>query len=181
HAPLRGVDLIRCEAAGAEAKLVVNAAAGGLNEAIHDEVDAGVKKRWGPIAYLVSAARQVLNPPVLHARLLVGERAFAGEVHAIAIANSGRIGGGLPIAPSASPSDGMFEVFVAPKQSTGELLAGGIELLLGAHENSPGVVRFAATDVVVEVSPAMRFHLDGEGVEAERFRFTALRHALSFA
>lgn len=180
RAPLASVDLIRCSTTASD-DLIVNAAAGGLNEAIHDEVDADSKKRWGPIAYLVSAAKQVLDPPVFAARLLVGDRAFAGATHAIAVINSGRIGGGIPVSPSASPSDGRFDVFVVPAQSTAELIAGGIELMLGAHENSPGVVRFNASKLVVEVTPAMRFHLDGEGVLAERFEFTIMPRAMRFA
>jgi diacylglycerol kinase (ATP) len=180
HAPLAAVDLIRCVTSSSD-NLIVNAAAGGLNEAIHDDVDADTKKKWGPVAYLVSAAKQVIDPPVFAAKLRVGERTFVGDTHAIAIINTGRIGGGIPISPSASPSDGRFEVFVVPRQSTTELIAGGIELMLGAHENSPGVIRFTAARLIVEVEPAMRFHLDGEGVQARRFEFSIVPHALRFA
>jgi len=180
HAPLTACDLVRCVTPSGES-LVVNAAAGGLNEAIHDEVDAAIKKQWGPIAYFVSAAKQTLNPPVFALRLRVGDRSFAGEAHAIAVANANTIGGGLPIAPSASPSDGQFNVYVLPRQSTGALLTAGVELLLGAHEGSPSVIVFAASRLEVEVEPAMRFHLDGEGVEAQRAVFTTLAGAMRFA
>ncbi len=180
HADLVSVDLIRCATARGE-QLIVNAAAGGLNEAIHDEISDEAKQKWGPIAYFVSAAKQVLDAPVFAVRLRVDGRTFTGEAHAIAIINAGRIGGGIPIAPSACPSDGEFDVFIAPKQSTAALIAGSIELVLGAHENSPGVVRFSASNLIVEVNPAMRFHLDGEGVESERFEFALVPRAMRFS
>ncbi|MGP1309346.1 MAG: diacylglycerol/lipid kinase family protein [Phycisphaerales bacterium] len=180
HGPLERLDLIRCSTPDTE-RLVVNAAAGGLNEAIHAEVDSAIKKRWGPIAYLVSAAKQVVDPPTFDLRMRVGERGFRGSVHAVAVANSGRIGGGLPVAPSASAGDGVFEVVLLPEQSTGELITAGVELLLGMHENSHEAICLRTDAIELEVDPAMRMHLDGEGVEAARFVFQILPRSLRFA
>lgn len=178
--PLVRIDLVRCTAGETE-HLMVNAAAGGLNEAIHAEVDSAIKKRWGPIAYLVSAAKQVIEPPIFDLRLTVGERSFSGPIHAIAIANSGRIGGGIPVAPSASAGDGVFEIVILPEQSTGELIAAGVQLLLGAHEEAHQAICLRASAVTIEVDPPMRMHLDGEGVDAARFEFRILPQSMLFA
>jgi diacylglycerol kinase (ATP) len=180
EAPLSGVDLLLCTTSRGDS-LVVNVAAGGLNEAITREVDANLKKAIGPVAYLFSAAKQVLDPPVFGVRIEAEGRAFAGTIHAIAVANGARIGGGLPIAPSASPSDGRFNVYLLPERSRGEVAIAGLELLLGAHEESRDVIWFATDSMTFEVDPPMRVHLDGEGAESDRFAFKALHRAMRFA
>lgn len=176
----KAVDLIRCRA-GDDERLVVNAGAAGINEAIHDEVDAAIKKRWGPVAYLVAAAKQVIDPPVYDLRMTMGDRSFAGRVHGVVIANAGRIGGGLIIAPDASPSDGEFEVVVLPEQSTASLLSAGLRVLLGSEGSGPEVITFRAARLGVAFDRPVRFHLDGEGVEHQRFAFESLPRALRFA
>lgn len=180
EAPLSGVDLIRCTTRHG-ASLVVNAAAAGLNEAISRDVDTDLKKTIGPVAYLLSAAKQVLDPPVFQVRIETEGRTFSGKIHAIAVSNGPRIGGGLPIAPSASPSDGRFNVYLLPQRSRGEIVIAGLELLLGSHEGSPDVIWFATDSMRIEFEPTMRVHLDGEGVESDSFTFEALHRALRFA
>lgn len=180
EAPLCGVDLIRCTTPPHDS-LVVNVAAGGLNEAISRDVDVRLKKTVGPIAYLLAAVRQVLDPPVFGVWIDTEGRSFSGKIHAIAIANGRRMGGGLPIAPSSSPSDGKFNVYLLPQKSRGEVALAGLELLLGSHEQSGEVVWFATDAMAIEFTPPMRVHLDGEGVESGRFEFRALRRAMRFA
>jgi diacylglycerol kinase family enzyme len=72
-------------------------------------------------------------------------------------------------------------VYLLPERSRGEVAIAGLELLLGAHEESRDVIWFATDSMTFEVDPPMRLHLDGEGAESDRFAFKALHRAMRFA
>ena len=104
------VDLIELNCDG-KASYAVNAANGGNAQLTHDLIDEDVKRRWGPLAYLLAAFQAVNELETYHVKVTWPDGLITTtEVFGMVVANGSTLGGGLAVAPNADPSDGMLDV-----------------------------------------------------------------------
>ncbi|RZA22001.1 MAG: lipid kinase YegS [Lysobacteraceae bacterium] len=164
------VDLIRLDANQA-LHWVANLASGGFGTQVTTETHDGLKKLLGGLAYVLTGLSKLGRIEPLRARLQGPGFEWEGDFIALGIGNGRQAGGGQALCPEAMLDDGLLDVTVVPPLD-GELLATiGTALAEGKHAALDRVaLRHAMAWVEIESSAALTLNLDGEPVEATRFR-----------
>src|SRR5437763_1540065 len=86
---------------------------------------------------------------------------FSAELYSVVVANGRFVAGGLPIAPTADPSDGRLEVVLIPKLGAAEMALLAAEIVLGKHLSSNATIFRQAKKIAVRSRPGMFFNVDG--------------------
>ena len=164
---LVAVDVFRAHLEGAESRFVLNVANGGLAWDIGTSLDDETKSAWGPLAY-ARGALDVISDPRLHAvGVQVDDEPLRQEnVLTVAVSSGRTCGGGLLLAPTGDPQDGLLEVTLLLEAPPASTVALATRMRLGAVESDELLVRLRGRRVTLRSDPPMRFVLDGELVEA---------------
>jgi diacylglycerol kinase (ATP) len=99
-------------------------------------------------------------------------------VAAVVVANGEYYGGGMRIAPGASPTDGRLNLVVLGDIGRVELIRWLPTLYSGRHLENPKVRAYAGKTVTITASAPLPMHLDGECVSPAPVRVTACPGAL---
>jgi diacylglycerol kinase (ATP) len=175
----RSIDLVRVRSD--RVRYFINVSAGGFSGLVDEKLTPDLKKTWGPLAYVRSAAAALSE---LHAyrtevELDDGERLDV-ELYNIIVANGAYVAGGLPVAPESDPGDGLLDVILIPKRSTGEMLLLVAQIVLGNHLRSESIIFRRTPRLRVRSQPGMWFNADGELVGNEPATFEIIPHAIQF-
>ncbi len=175
----RAVDLVRVRSD--KVRHFVNVSAGGFSGLVDEKLTAEMKRTWGPLAYVRSAAAAL---PELHAyrtdvELAEGEK-IGLDLYNIIVANGSFVAGGLPVAPEADPSDGLLDVILIPKRSTPEMVLLAAQIVLGNHLRSESILFRRTSRLSVKSTPGMWFNADGELVGNEPATFEIMPRVLQF-
>jgi YegS/Rv2252/BmrU family lipid kinase len=153
----RPLDLVVDDAGG----VVVNAVHLGVGAEAAQKASA-LKDRLGRAAYAVGSVAAGAGATGWHLKVVVDGVMvnFEGEALMVAVANGRSIGGGAPLAPDASPDDGLVDVVVAT--STGPLARLGFAVALrdGEHVERDDVLVVRGRSVTVTGDP---FPLNADG------------------
>jgi YegS/Rv2252/BmrU family lipid kinase len=154
---VRPLDLVVDDAGG----VVVNAVHLGVGAEAAEKASA-LKDRLGRAAYAVGSIAAGAGVTGWHLQVVVDGVAVEvdREVLMVAVANGRTIGGGAPLAPDASPDDGLVDVVVAT--STGPLARLGFAVALrdGEHVERDDVLVVRGRSVRVSGDP---FPLNADG------------------
>jgi diacylglycerol kinase (ATP) len=178
-AQTRPIDLVRV--GSDRIRYFVNVSAGGFSGLVDEKLTPKMKRIWGPLAYVRSAASAL---PELHAykttvELADGEK-LKLDLYNMIVANGTFVAGGLPVAPEADPGDGLLDVILIPKRSTAEMVVLAAQIILGNHLGSASVVFRRTPRLTVNSRPGMWFNADGELVGNEPATFQIVPRALQF-
>jgi diacylglycerol kinase (ATP) len=175
----RSIDMVRIKSR--RNRYFVNVSAGGFSGLVNEKMTAEIKRTWGPLAYVRGAAAAL---PKLHAYkteiLLDDHERFSIDLYNVVIANGRFVAGGLPIAPTADPADGKFEVVLVPKLGPAEIALLAAQIVLGKHLSSNATIFRQARKVAVRSRPGMWFNVDGELVGNAPTVFQIMPRALNF-
>ena len=175
----RAVDLVRVTSD--EVRYFVNVSAGGFSGLVDEKLTPEIKKTWGPLAYLRSAAAALPELRAYRTTLAFdNDESLTLELYNVVVANGRYVGGGTSIAPDAVLDDGLLDVVLIPKRSAAELALLAAQIAMGAHLSSESVLFRRASKLTVNSKPGMWFNVDGELVGNEPARFEILPRALRF-
>jgi diacylglycerol kinase (ATP) len=175
----RAVDLVRVTSDAV--RYFVNVSAGGFSGLVNEKLTAEMKKTWGPLAYLRSAAAALPELRGYQTTLAFDNaESLRIELYNVVVANGRYVAGGTLIAPDASIDDGLLDIVLIPKRPATELAVLAAQVALGTHLSSETVVFRRASKLTVNSSPGMWFNVDGELVGNEPARFEILSRALRF-
>ena len=175
----RRVDLVLVRSK--RARYFVNVSAGGFSGPVDEKLTPELKRAWGPLAYVRSAAAALPQLRIYRAHILVDDdEQLSLELYNIIIGNGRFVAGGLPIAPDADLSDGLLDVILIPNHPAPKLALLAAEILLGKHLSNDGVVFRRAKKIRVRARPVMRFNVDGEPVGNAPATFEIVPRALKF-
>ena len=159
----------------------VNETSVGLAGLVAQLVTQATKTLGATGSFLLGTLRAILRHQPYAARVRVdGELAHEGPL-VLATASNGRyFGGGMHVAPNASPSDGLFHHVISPGMPKPELLTRLPSLSTGKHLAAPGVRELRGR--VLEVEPLaealQRFECDGEPLGTTPLRAEIVPRAL---
>ncbi|MEY2585814.1 MAG: diacylglycerol kinase [Verrucomicrobiota bacterium] len=175
----RPVDLVRVTSDAV--RYFVNVSAGGFSGLVNEKLTAEMKKTWGPLAYLRSAAAALPELRGYQTTLAFDNtESLRIELYNVVVANGRYVAGGTLIAPDASIDDGLLDIVLIPKRPATELAVLAAQVALGTHLSSETIVFRRASKLTVNSSPGMWFNVDGELVGNEPARFEILSRALRF-
>ncbi len=175
----RAVDLVRVTSD--ELRYFVNVSAGGFSGLVDEKLTPEMKKTWGPLAYLRSAAAAWPELRAYHTTLAFDEdESLMLELYNVVVANGRYVAGGTLIAPEAEIDDGLLDIVLIPKRPAPELAMAMAQIALGTHLSSKTIVFRRAAKLTVNSKPGMWFNVDGELVGNEPARFEIVPRALRF-
>lgn len=173
------IDIVRVK--GKRSRYFVNVSAGGFSGMVNEKITPQIKRTWGPLAYIRGAAAAL---PHLHAYrtkiVLDDDEQLSADLYNVVVANGRFVAGGLPIAPTASPSDGKLEVVLIPKIGPAEMALLAAQIVLGKHLSSNATIFRQARKIAVRSRPGMWFNVDGELVGNAPAVFQIMPRALNF-
>ncbi len=173
------IDLVRIRSD--HTRYFVNVSAGGFSCHVAERLTAKVKRAWGPLAYLRSAAAAL---PHLHAYETVvvfdDKQQLTVDLYNLVIGNGRFVAGGLPIAPKADPADGLLDVILILKRPGPEMALLAAKIVLGKHISNGAVIFRRAKKIAVRSRPGMWFNVDGESVGKAPAVFQIIPGALNF-
>jgi len=172
-------DLVRVESD--RVRYFVNVSAGGFSGAVGQKLTPEIKRTWGPLAYLRSAAAALPKLCAYRATVLFDEHEKESvDLYNVIVANGRFVAGGLPIAPEADPCDGALDVVLIPARQPAELALLAAQILLGNHLNNEAIIFRRAAKVAVKSRPGMSFTVDGEPVGRTPIVFKVVPKAVNF-
>lgn len=134
-------------------------AGAGLDSRAIELVDWPLKKKIGPLAYVVAGLKALGEP---QARITVsdGARSVSGEL--VLVGNGRKYGGNFRVFPEAKLDSGVLEVCIFPKVNWSVLARCGSRLLLTQKLPATGVIRLRGTSFTLLAKNTTRFEVDGE-------------------
>jgi diacylglycerol kinase (ATP) len=148
---------------------------------VNEKLTPEMKKSWGPLAYLRSAAAALPELRAYRTTLAMDNaESITMELYNVVVANGRYVGAGTLIAPDASIDDGLLDVVLIPQRPAGELALVIAQVALGTHLSSAAVVHRRAKKLTVNSKPGMWFNVDGELVGNEPATFEIVPRALRF-
>ena len=173
------IDLVRVKSK--RTRYFVNVSAGGFSGMVDEKITRRIKRTWGPLAYVRGAAAALPNLHAYKTEIVLDDQVrFSAELYNVVVANGRFVAGGLPIAPTADPSDGKLEVVLIPKLGAAEMALLAAEIVLGKHLSSNATIFRQAKKIAVRSRPGMCFNVDGELVGNAPAVFQILPRALNF-
>lgn len=147
----------------------LNVASTGLPPAAAEHAD-GLKKRLGPLAYAVGAARAGMKEEPIECTVRCdGEEVHSGEVWQVTVACSGAFGGGASI--DTELSDQRLDAVVIEAGSRLKLAQHAYGMRRGGIEDQEGVITVRCSAAEVELDGVARWNVDGELIEAGSSEF----------
>lgn len=173
----RSIDAVRVS--GGYTGFLVNAATGGFSGLVASGVTPELKAFWGPLAYLRGALGPVSDWP----RFRVTFRFDSGpaeelDVLNVVVANGRTAAGGIPVAPTANPEDGLLDVVVVRAAEALDLSVIAARLMHGDYLGDENVLHRRARRMELTADPPITFSIDGELCEGSRFAFAVVPAAL---
>jgi YegS/Rv2252/BmrU family lipid kinase len=182
-AEVRPVDLIRVElepgTSRSRARVAVNACTGGLPGAVALDASGEQKERWGQLAYARAAFDLLTDehgPFEVRGRL--DDLSVEGRILVAVVANGGRAGGGVPVAPGAEVDDRRLDAVLIREAPLTQILAQLPRLSDEPPEGDAGpldeprpVVSRRVREVEIRSRRPMPWSLDGESGSATTARF----------
>lgn len=172
------VDVIR--ARSERLRYFVNVSAGGFSGLVDEKLTPDMKKTWGPLAYIRSAAAAFPELRGYRTSVQIDDERVDADLYNVVIANARYVAGGLPIAPEADLRDGKLDVVLVQVRPTTEMMVVVAQILRGTHLDNSAVIFERATRVSVDSTPGMWFNADGELIGNEPITFEVLPGKLQF-
>jgi diacylglycerol kinase (ATP) len=144
----------------------INIADAGLGGDVVFQMGNGTK-RFGSAAYTLVGARALLsykNKPMTVN--IDGATHELPKAQQVVVANCQYFGGGMQMAPSASPTDGVFDVILIKNAGKIETMRGMNDFRAGKHldQNNPTIELMYGKRVSVSSPEKVRIDIDGEAV-----------------
>ena len=160
----RRIDLPWAEFRGAgsvERRHFAQLAGAGLDSRAVELVSWSLKKRLGPLAYVVAGIRALSEdqPPI---EISNGTQTARGQL--VLIGNGRFYGGRFPIFPRADLSDGVLEAVVYPSLGVETLAHAGWGVLAGDFHTGSQTIQLQGTRLELKCAGTIPLQLDGESV-----------------
>ncbi len=175
HRPVRRIDV-----AIANGEPFVVMGGSGFDAHMIDDTGGEAKRRFGILAYVASAMRNLRNGMAITNVVVDGEQFFFGRTSMVLVGNHGTVSGGLTVFPDADPTDGRLDVAVLSADSIREWALVFWRLASGQAQDTAHVRRAAGAKVEVMTAKPRPYEIDGEArPPTNRVVFTVKPNALN--
>jgi diacylglycerol kinase (ATP) len=162
----RTIDLDLGEVNG---RVFANASCGGFFGEVSQATTSELKSFAGRLAYVLAGARVLLGHDSVTAQVRAETRRgplhWSGPVSLFAVCNGVTAGGGHPLAPDASVSDGWLDVVLVDDVSPLGLTAVLLRMAGGDHVEDPRVSAFQVRALDLRFERPVAINVDGEAFE----------------
>jgi diacylglycerol kinase (ATP) len=173
----RAIDLVRVTSD--QVRYFVNVSSGGFSGVMGEKLTPEMKRTWGPLAYLRSAAAAFSELRGYATKVALDDaEVLELDLYNVVVANGRYVAGGIPIAPEADLADGLLDIVLIPERGPADLAILAAQIVVGKHLSSDGIVFRRAKKIAINSRPGMWFNVDGELIGNEPATFELLPGAL---
>ena len=136
-------------------------AGAGLDAHMIQEADGSLKDRFGRLAYIWTASKNLRAEP-FQARIDINDELwYKGSASCVLLGNVGSLFGGIEAFDNAKPDDGLLEVGVTNAEGLGQWARTVARTAVGSTSKSPFVQVTKAKKVRIELDRKVAYELDG--------------------
>jgi YegS/Rv2252/BmrU family lipid kinase len=136
-------------------------AGAGLDARMIEDADGGLKDRFGRLAYIWTASKNLRTEPFGATIEVNGELWYDGPATCILLGNVGSLFGGVQAFDDASPEDGLLEIGVTNAEGLGQWARTVARTAVGTTTKSPFVQATKAKKVTAKLDRKVPYELDG--------------------
>lgn len=151
-----------CDIGKMNEQYFVNVASLGFLIDISQKTDRRFKNNLGVLAYYLKGLEELPNLKPINVKIDSETQQFEGDIYFMLIMNGKSAGGFRKIAPYASLSDGLFDIFVFKKCPVIEIMPLMLKIVNGEHIDHPHVLYFQTNSLAIECDQPVGTDLDGE-------------------
>ncbi|MEB3228400.1 MAG: lipid kinase [Synechocystis sp.] len=156
-----------------------NVASLGLSVEITTKLTKGVKRRWGVLAYAITALKALGQTRLFHATITRNGMSQRVKTLQIAVGNGRYYGGGMAIAKDATIDDNRLDLYSLEIQHWWQICHLLTHLPKGEQHLLPWVRTLAADTIEIKTSRPRKINTDGEITVQTPAQFTVVPKALS--
>jgi YegS/Rv2252/BmrU family lipid kinase len=134
----------------------------GIDAAMLRDADPKLKARLGAVAYVLSGFRQLRRRSNRFRLKLDDGPQIVRAGQGVLVGNLGRLQGGLPVMPDASPTDGRLDVAVLQTQTILDWLVLAARVLARRRRRDPQMEQFQAHHVEIRCDQPQPVERDGD-------------------
>jgi diacylglycerol kinase (ATP) len=150
----------------------------GLSVQITEELSPEAKRRWGPVAYVITALKVLRRSHPFHADIAWDGGARHTRTVQIVVGNGRHYGAALTVAPEATIDDATLDLYSLEVSHWWELLKVAPFLKRGTHVHRREVQALRAKVLEIRTRRPMPIDLDGELGAETPGRFEVVPRAL---
>ena len=151
-----------CDAGVANNRYFINVASFGFICDISQKTNRKDISKLGVMAYYLKGIGEFSNLKPINVSINSKELTKDVEIYFMLIMNGKSAGGFKKIAPLASLSDGLLDIYIFKKCNAMELISLIIKVSNGDHAESPYVDYFQTSEITIECSEEVGTDMDGE-------------------
>lgn len=159
-------------------KYFFNVASMGLSVDITRRLSRGLKRRWGILAYVITAMQVISNTKRFHAEIRVNDESIKIKTIQIAVGNGRYYGGGMMIAQDAAIDDQRLDLYSLELQHWWQIFPLILKLPKGEHAMLPWVRTLEGKEIEVYTRKPYDINTDGEITTITPAKFKVIPRAL---
>ncbi len=171
------IDVVRIRA-GRSNRFFANMAAGGNSVEVSESITDDIKTMWGPLCYLRGAIGVLGAMKTFQIQATMDDEVLEVESWGVLVANGRTNAGRIPVAPLASPTDGLLDVIIIKNGDVLDMFEIASKTLFSSLLESQQVVFRQVKKLQLQSTPGMRFTLDGEVIDEVPFEFEIVPGAI---
>ncbi|HEV8234258.1 MAG TPA: YegS/Rv2252/BmrU family lipid kinase, partial [Gemmatimonadaceae bacterium] len=163
----------RLDTASLNGRRFLNVSTAGIGAEATAETPPEAKESFGAIAYLISGMRKLADLRPQSARFAGDGFEYDGEFLMFAVGLTRASGGGTPVTPMASATDGLLDLCIVEDMSRADFARTLLRVKRGEHVGQDGVQYVQVRSVTIEAREPIVVNVDGESSDAKRLVYRA--------
>ncbi len=171
------IDVVRISAGPFES-YYANVAAGGNSVQVSESLTDEIKATWGSLCYLRGAIGVLGDMTTFRVKATMDSEVIEMDSWGVLVANGRTNAGRIPVAPLASPTDGLLDVVIVKDGDALDMIEIAAKTLLSSLLECNQIVFRQVKKLQLHSVPGMRFTLDGEVIDQEPIDFEVVPGAI---
>lgn len=171
------IDVVRISSDNFE-RFYANMAAGGNCVRVSETMTDEMKADWGAFCYLRGAVGVLADMKTFAIRADCDGEIIECDSWGVLVANGKTNAGRIPVAPLASPADGLLDVIIIREGTVIDMVDMISNTLLSSFLDSDKVTFRQVKHLSLRSDPGMRFTIDGEVIDEEPVNFEVIPGAI---
>lgn len=164
---------VRIDTASLNGRRFLNVSTGGIGAEATAETPSEIKQRIGHFAYAISGLRKFAEMEPYHGVFFGGGYRLETEFLMFAVGSAMSTGGGTPVTPHASTTDGLLDLCIIEQMPRRDFVRTVLHLRRGEHVGEEGVHYVRVPELVIESSKPISVNVDGEVSDSSRLVYRA--------
>lgn len=164
---------VRIDTASLNGRRFLNVSTGGIGAQATAETPSQIKQAIGQLAYAISGLRQLADFETNHAVFRGGTYVLECDFLMFAVGSGLSSGGGTPVTPHASTTDGLLDLCVVERMPRREFAKTVMLLRRGEHVGEEGVHYVRLNELTIQAEKPLSVNVDGEVSDSRRLDYHA--------